>query len=660
MTAAKLSFQGKTMLSFFRHGLIAKLMLVVLGIGIFAIVITGFGTGGSGLGGIGLGDGDAIAVVDGEKITSQDVNQVTQQELARFRQQQPELDLANFLRQGSLEIIVDQMIDMAAVASFGENMGLAATKEMIDREIQRDPRFRNLAGQFDPAAFQRFLATEKVSEQKFRSDLATRLIQRQLIAPAAGSVYVPNAFAVQYASLLLEKRSGFVGAVPAAAMGPGREPSDSEVATFYQQNVGRYTIPERRIIRYAVFGRDTVAAAAKATEAEIQAAYRQSADTYGARETRTLSQVVLPDETAARAFAQKVSAGTDFAAAALQAGFGAADTRIGEQTKDAYARLSAPAVANPVFAAAKGAMVGPIRSPLGWHVVRVDDIKTIAARPLESVRAELAARVEQEKIGNALADLAGRIEAAVDDGANFQEVAKREKLTVQETPPVTAAGAAPGNPGWQAPPELQPLLTTAFEMEANSEPVVETIADNQRYALVMVTNVVSAAAPPLTQIRDRVKADLIVRRANDRAKAVATAIQSKIEAGTPPAQAFAEAQVKLPAVQPITAARIDIARQGGRVPPPLSMLFSLPRGKARVIPAPNGAGWFVVYLDQVIPGDASKDAALISGVKGQFSEVIGNEYVDQVSGAIRARAKVKRNEEAFRTLKTQMMGGGAQ
>jgi peptidyl-prolyl cis-trans isomerase D len=374
MTCRKTSFQGKKMLSFFRRGPVAKLMLLVLGIGIFAIVITGFGTGGSGLGGLDVGgSGGAIATVDGEKITSTDVEQVTQQELARFRQQQPDLDLAAFLRQGSLEIIVDQMIDMAAITAFGEDMGLIATREMVEREIQRDPQFRDLAGRFDNAKFQSFLQSQKVSEQKFRADAANRLIQRQLAAPAAGSVYVPEGFARQYASLLLEKRSGLVGAVPTAAMGPGREPTDAEVATFYQQNIGRYTIPERRTIRYAVFGRETVAATTKPSDAEVQAAYQRDQATYGTQQTRSLSQVVLPDEASARSLAQKIAAGAAFDAAALQAGFGAADIAVGEQTRDAYARLSAPNVANAVFAAAKGATVGPLRSPLGWHVVRIDE-----------------------------------------------------------------------------------------------------------------------------------------------------------------------------------------------------------------------------------------------------------------------------------------------
>ena len=648
------------MLSFFRRGIVAKLMLGVLAIGIFAIVITGFGTGGSGIGDFSGGGGDAVAVVEGEKITSSDLTDQANRQLARLREQQPELDMAAFLRQGSLETIADQLIDLAATTAFGRDMGLAATREMVDREIAGIQGFQNMAGQFDEAAFRAALAREKITEQQLREEITARMIQRQLMLPAAGSAYVPRGLATQYAALLLESRSGFVGAVPTTAMGPGSEPSDPEVAKFYQQNIARYTIPERRTIRYALFGRETLGAAGKPTDAEIQAEYQRNAATYAARQTRILSQVVLGDEAAARAFAQKVNAGTAFAAAAQQADFAAADIALGEQTKEAYARLATPALADAVFGAAKGGVVGPLRSPLGWHVVRVDDIKTVAARPLEAVRGEIAAGLEQQKGAAALADLAGRIENAVADGATFQEVAQREKLAIRDTAPVTAAGAAPGTPNWQAPPELAPLLTSAFELEANAEPVVEPIAPNERYAVMIVTNVIPPAAPPLAQIRDRVKAELIVRRASDRARAVATSIQSKINAGMAPAQAFAEARVKLPAVQPVTAIRRDIARQGGQVPPPLAMLFSLPRGKARLLPAPNGAGWFIVYLDKIVPGDAAKEPALIDAVRGQFNEVIGNEYMEQFTRAIRSRADVKRNEDAFRALKRQLGGGPAQ
>ena len=281
------------MLSFFRRGITAKIMLVVLGIGLFAIVITGFGTGGSGLGGVAGPGAGTVAQVGGEAITTADVSQQVNRQLAAAREQNPELDLASFLRGGTLEEIVDQMVGVSAALVFGKEQGLAVSRAMIDREIAGVRAFQNLAGQFDQQAFEAALAREKMSPDQLRKQIETQIIQRQLLLPVAGSAYVPRGIAFQYASLLLESRTGSVGVVPTAAMGAGKEPTDAEIAAFYQGNQTRYTIPERRSIRYAAFGREQIAAAAKATDAEIQQAYRQN-PAYAARETRVLSQVVLP------------------------------------------------------------------------------------------------------------------------------------------------------------------------------------------------------------------------------------------------------------------------------------------------------------------------------------------------------------------------------
>lgn len=647
------------MLSSFRRGLMAKLMLGVLFLTLVAMVITGFGTGGGGLGDLGGLRSGTVASVGGEKLTSDRLRDETQRQFERLRREQPELDMAAFLRRGSAEEVLDQLIDLTAITVFGREHGLGVSRTMIDRDIAGVAAFQDLTGRFDDATFRRILAQERLTEQQLRNDFEARLIQRQLVLPVAGSAYVPNAIAQQYASLLLEQRTGIVGAVPSAAIGAGQEPGDAELAAFYRSNQARYTIPERRVLRYALFGSEQVAAAAQATDAEIQAAYRQN-PAYAARETRSLSQVVLQNEAAARAFAQKVAGGTAFAAAALQAGYGPADTALGVNSREAMAAKSSPAVAAAAFGAAEGATVGPIRSPFGWHVVRVEDVIVSSARPLAAVRGEIAAQIQQRKAANALGDLVSRIEEAIGDGSSFDEIVAAQKLSVIETAPVTAAGAAPGNPGWQAPAELQPLLEGAFAVEPGDDPAVETVQENQRYALVSVARAIPAAAPPLAQIRERVKADLIVRRASERARAIAAAIVARINAGTPPAQAFAQAPVKLPAVQTLTATRRDIARQNAQVPPPMAMMFSLPRGKARLLPAPDGRGWFVVYLDKVVPGDARKEPGLAEAVRSQFAQIIGDEYARQFTAAIRASLEVKRNDEAVRKLKSELTTGPTQ
>ena len=652
---------GFFMFSFFRRGITAKIMLGVLGLSLFAIVITGFGTGGmGGLGELASGSlgADTVATVGGEKITTDRVRDEANRALDRMRQQQPTIDMAAFIRHGALNELVDQLIGLSAAVSFGEAHGLVATKRMVDKVIAGIPAFQGPTGQFDQNTFLGALNRNKMTEQQLRDQIRTQLIQRQLMLPAAGTPFVPLGIAGPYASLLLESRSGIVGAVPTKAINPGTPPGDAEVAAYFQHNIARYTIPERRVIRYAAFGTENVAARSQATDAEIAAAYARN-PAYQSREVRTLSQVVLPDEKAARAFAQKVAAGTAFAQAAQQAGFSATDIAVGDKGKDEFARISSPQVATAAFAAAKGATIGPIRSGLGWHVVRIDDVKTNPGKPLAAVRAELAAGIARDKGAAALSDMASRIDTQVGGGAAFADVVKAEKLTVVETPPITANGQAPDAPaGWTAGPDLAPILQGAFQLEPSDAPAVQTVVPNQRFALVAVTRVVPAAAPPLAQIRDRVRIDLMAQRASDRGHAIAQSIVSKINAGVPPAQAFAQAGIALPPTQAITATRQEIARQGQQVAPPLAMLFSLPRGKARLLAAADARGWFIVYLDKIVPGDASTKPELPRAVRGQLAQILSDEYAQQFTGAIRGGMTEKRNDKALAKLRASMLGAG--
>lgn len=649
------------MLSIFRSKKSQKFMVVVLVIGLFAIVATGFGTDGmGGLGGAGgAGGGQSLVSVGGEAVTPNEVNDQVNRQLDRARQREPEIDVASFVRAGAFEEIVRQLVSQKAMVAFAEKVGIGVSKRMVDGQIASIPQFKNIAGQFDRQAFQQALQREKMTEEQLRREMSGALIQRQVLLPVAGSPFVPQAMAVQYASLLLEQRSGSVGLVPAAAMGAGREPTDAEVAAFYRQNQGRYTIPERRVIRYAIIGAERVAAAAKPTEAEIAAVYRQNQAQYGAKETRTLSQVVLPDEAAARALAAKIAGGTSFAAAAAGAGFGAGDIAVGDQTRDQFAKLSSPTVAAAAFAAAQGGTTAPVRSPLGWHVIRVDAINTSAAQPLAAVRGDIESRLATQKSTEALTSLVTKIEDSIGEGSSFEEVARANGLAIQETPPVTGAGLQPGVAGWQPPAELGPLLRPAFDMGEDDDPLVEAIVPNQRFALFSVSRIVPAAPPPLQQIAQIVKADLVKRRASERARAVATALVAKINGGVPARQAFAEADVKLPAPQAVTARRIDIARPNQPVPPPLAMMFSLPRGKARLLAAPQGAGWFVVHLEQTVAGNAATAPQLVQATRSQFQRIIGEEYAEQFSRAVEKSVDVERNEDAIRATKQGLLGPGS-
>ena len=646
------------MLNLFRRGASSKILLVFLGLALFAMVVTGFGTGGGGLGDLSVGGGGRIVSVGSEGITEAELTQQVNQQLNQARERQPELDIGTFFRGGAFEEIVRQMIALKAMTSFGREQGIAASKRMIDGEIASIPAFHGLAGRFDPQVFQAALRRENITEQQLRDDIAASLIQRQILLPVAGNAQVPLGMAQQYASLLLEQRTGSVGLVPSEAMATGPEPTQAEINAFYRDQQARYVIPERRVLRYAVIGPEQVRSAAAPTDAEIAAFYKANQARYAAQETRTLSQVVLPDQAAARAFADRIGRGASFADAARQAGFSAADTAIGEQTRAQLSSLASDAVAQAAFSAAEGATTQPVQSPLGWHVLRVEGINRTEGRPLASVRDEIVQQLSAQKAEQALGDLVARVEDALGEGSSFEEVARANGLTVQQSPPITATGQQPGVQDWQLPPELQPLLRPGFEMTVDEDPIVETVTPNQRFAMLDVERVVPAAPPALNQIRDQVRRDLVAQRANERARQLATALANRINAGTAPREAFAAADVALPNVESVTARRVDIARPDQPVPPPLAMLFSLPQGRAKILEAPNGAGWFVVHLASRVAGDSRTNPGLVQATRSEFARILGEEYAAQFTRAVERRLDVERDEEALARVKRQMQGGG--
>ena len=650
----------------FRSKLTQWLMLAFLILAVGAIVITGFGTGGSGgLPGGGAATqagGETLAEVGGEELKSAELDAVLQRRLREIQQQNPDVTMAQLLGAGAYEAALDQLITRRAIWAYGRSKGLTVSDAMIDRVLVSIPAFHNLAGQFDNNAFRQRIQQLGLTEAEIRREVAYDLMEQQLQQPIARNVSPPEPITLQYASLLLEQRRGSIGAIPFDALTAGINPTDAQIAAHYQQNRARYTVPERRVLRYGLISREQAAAGARATDQEIAAYYRENQARYAGTETRTLQQIILRTEAEARTFVSRAGGGANFLQAAQQANRSAADVNLGAKTREEFTNIANAQIAGQVFAAPQGGLIGPVRSPFGFHVVRVEAINRATARPLDAVRAEIVTAIEQRKAEEAIGNAIGRIEERIAGGESFEEVARAERLAVVETPPITASGAAPGAQ-WQAPAELPAIVRGAFMVDPEDpEPTVETLTPNERYALVAVARVLPAAVPPLAQIRDRVRADVIQQQAAQRARALADRIVAAINRGTPPARAFAEAGVRLPAPQAVDQKRIDLIRRGQDVPAPLAALFSLPQGRARAVPAPNGV--YVVTVTQRIPGQAScpggrppvgtqpsEGCQAVLGARGDLQAQMGMEMAEQLARAARNTIEVTRNEDAIRAAR---------
>lgn len=604
-----------------------------------------------GSGTIGLGGSSSLAEAGNQKITDRDMSQAMERRLSQVRQQNPEADYATIA--GDFDAILESLIDQASLRAFADKNGFVLSKRLIDAEIARIPGTRGLDGKFSEEAYRLLLAQQRMSDTELRQLIGHGLLQRMLLTPVATNARIPVGMATPYASMLLEAREGEVATVPNSVFRAGLKPTDADLQRFYAANRGRYMIPEQRVLRFARMGPEQVAGVA-ASDQEIAAYYNANQSTYGAKEIRVISQAVVPDQAAANAIAARARGGASFVAATAPAGLSAADISVGPQTRDQFAALAGDRVAAAAFAAQSGAIVGPIQSDLGWHVVKVDSIRREGGKTLAQARSEIAAKLTAEKRKEALTDLVTRIEDAISEGSNFTEAAAQAKLPVTETPLITANGAARDNPSFKLPAELAPALRSGFELAQDDEPVVEALADAEGYVLVAPSRIVPAAPAPLPSIRDRVAEDWINQRASERARAVASTIAAKAARGVPLAKAVAEAGVALPPVREVAARRIEL---DANVPAPVRMLFSLGAGKSRIVADPEQRGYSIVKVDKIVPGNALNQPALIGRVQNEFQDAVAEEYARQFVSAVRTAVGATRNDKAIAAAKARITGG---
>ena len=642
------------MLSFFRRAAASPVGIAIFSLLLIAMVVTLY-EGRSGLGLPGMGGG-GVATVGGEDIPEGELVRRVQNELEGERQRQPAIDMPAYVAAGGVERTIELVMNGRAMEVFAQNQGMVASKRLVDGAIASIPAFNGPTGSFDRSTFLNVLANRKLTETQVRTDFAREALTRSLLVPAAGNARVPATLVEPYAALQLEARSGQVAAVPSAAFAAGPPPSDVEVQAFYRRAIARYTVPERRVIRYALFDKSRFADQSRATDAEIAAAYSGNPAVYGPKEKRSFTQIIVPTQAQANALLEKIRGGMPIADAARTIGREALD--VPESDPAAFAKLTGPTVARAAFAARQGDYAAVERSGLGWHIVHVDSVKAIPASPLASVKTTLAASIATQKQLRAVADFTGKIEDAIAAHATPDDLAKRFALTFTTTPPLTGEGRAFEATPYTTPPELAPILRDAFQAEIDDDPILTPLPGNAGYVVWKLDRTVPSAPKPLAALRPQVVADVMLDRGSKAAKAAADAIVAAVNGGTPLAQAMAKVGVKLPPPAPANARRIDLARQQ-QVPPPLALMFALPERRARVLQMPDKQGWFVVYLDRIVRGDLRSAPGLVDATREKIARVVGDEYVQQFARAVQLNVGASKNAAAVARLKATLTGGGA-
>jgi peptidyl-prolyl cis-trans isomerase D len=600
---------------------------------LFGVLVIAFGVWGIGDIFRNRGSDTVVATVGDRKIDIRTLNQAVRQDAERWRQalHGTTLDDAQLKQLGVVDQALQGLIDEQLTALEVQHLGLGISEDAIDNMIRSNRAFQNPQGQFDPTLYLRFVETQHMTPPQFKATLRGDIVRQELEGALIAGVHPPAELVDALYRARAEKRTAEALVLPPSAVADPGTPSDSDISAYYDKHKEEFRVPELRSFRLGVLQLADIAAKITVPEDRLSQAYQNRISEFATPEQRHFEQILLPDEAKAKTAAAELAQGKDFATVAKDVAGAAPDTLdLGFFKKDDLP----PQLAGPAFALKPGGTTAPIQTALGWHILRLVEVKPGATQPFDAVKAKLAQEIARDEAGDRMAKLYNKVEDALAGGSTFDEVAKQFDLKVTKIDNIDANGHDGDGKPVELPISGADILKTAFSTDAGQVSELNDLGDNGYYVL-QVDKVTPASVKPLDAVKPQVIALWQQEKRNAALDALAKEIVTDVKAGKPLAEIASQHKLT-----PFTTAPLSRAGGDPKLPPTLvASLFDAKPGTP--VYGPGSNGYVVAVVKQVIAADPAKDAAGAAQFADRLvTPGLRNDMLDEFDRALRQRYPV--------------------
>jgi peptidyl-prolyl cis-trans isomerase D len=284
----------------------------------------------------------------------------------------------------------------------------------------------------------------------------------------------------------------------------------------------------------------------------------------------------------------------------------------------------------------------PVKSPLGWHALKVAGIDPGREKSLAEVREQLSRELAEGKAVDEIYALSTRLEDALGGGASLEDAARSLGLDVRRVEAIDATGR--DRSGAQLPDLPEGFAQTVFATAEKSESVL-TESGRDTFFVARVDAVTPAGLKPLADVRNDVVAAWTAEQRAERAKVKATAIAEAARGGT--LQAAAQANgLSLRTSPPFQRAA---ARPAEGVPAAIiDDVFAAGQGEIRLVGADGGT--YVVRVASIIEADPKARPEAVADLRGELDAQAQEDALAQLSSGIRREFPVTMNQNVLQQM----------
>lgn len=481
-----------------------------------------------------------IATVGGERITAVDFSRQYQQAQDRYRQMYKDnwtpalakaLDLPNQVLNGMIDRRM--MIDAAVRSGVRVDDGELADKIQSLPALQRNGQFIGAREYSSLLAANGLTATQ--FERDFRDDMMIEKYNRLV----AASLIVPDSEVESQFARQSEKAKIDYVLISPDHFQAGAPATDVELLSYFEKNKQRYRQPERRKLKYLLVDESRLRERIRPTPAEIRAYFESHPNDFPLMDRVHAAHILVkvdrdakPEaDAAAKKKAEDIAArarkGENFAelAAKYSDDKGSKD-RGGDLGAFARGAMVKP-FEEAAFSMSPGQISDPVKSPFGYHVIKLIEKLPAARQTIEEATPKIVAALQESAVKSEEARRSEALEKAVTRTSTDEDLRKLadDVVSFDATDWVTAQSVVPGvgyAPGF---------MKAAFELKSG-EVSPHAISTPRGPAIVKVADVKAPGIPDFAEVKSKVASDIKDERARQAAIQGAAPLEAELQGGT--------------------------------------------------------------------------------------------------------------------------------
>jgi peptidyl-prolyl cis-trans isomerase D len=540
-----------------------------------------------------------VATVGSRDIHAETVQTALQPALERLRTQLGgTLDPAQVKQLGVLDAIVEQIVDRELLDQEVAHLHLDLSDDVIRTAIVSNPAFIGPDGKFNRDQFNQVLAANRMSEDGLVARLRQEIPRGDLLQGLTAGVVVPRPVIDAVYRYRNETRVADVVSVPLSSAGNIATPSDDELQKFYEAHPDMFRAAEYRSFTLASLSASEVEGDIKISDEALKTAYEEHKDDLQVPEQRDVQQILAPSEEKAKAVEAALSGGEDFQKAATEiAGQDPSTISLGLVKADDLPKpLSNAAFDLPVDKPSE-----PIKTELGWHILRVIKIEPPQTPSFDQAKEELTKQLISDKAADTLDHSANEADDALAGGASLADVAKKYGLKLTTVENTDVSGRDLDGKLIVLPVDMKEVLKTAFDTNANETSRITPTEDGAIFA-VHVDKIIAPQVKPLGEVKDHVIVAWQTEQKTDAVKKTASDVAAAVASGTPLAQAALAKGLSVTTSPPLA------RRPEGATPVPAAVIVKLFAAKVGdTVTADDAGGAYIAQLKEIKIPDAIPD-----------------------------------------------------